>query len=133
MKECRKCKQTKPLTEFYKATSRTKDNLRHECKTCWNKASLEYYEENKESLVEKRKDYHYRKNYGIELVEFEKMKADAKGRCQSCGKETELVLDHCHSTGKVRGVLCNRCNHALGHALDSVAILKNLIHYLETH
>jgi hypothetical protein len=41
--------------------------------------------------------------------------------------------DHCHTTGKVRGILCQRCNLILGHARDRIAVLKAAIAYLEKH
>jgi hypothetical protein len=45
----------------------------------------------------------------------------------------ELAVDHCHTTGKVRGLLCSTCNTALGSFQDNPAYLKAAIHYLESH
>lgn len=58
----------------------------------------------------------------------------ASKHCTACNKECirigELHVDHCHATGKVRGMLCFNCNATLGHVNDSVERLKMLIDYL---
>lgn len=51
--------------------------------------------------------------------------------CQICGKEKRLVLDHCHSTGKIRGMLCNSCNTGLGMFQDDTQRLTNAVEYLK--
>ena len=43
-----------------------------------------------------------------------------------------LAIDHCHSTGKIRGLLCDRCNHGLGHFKDDINLLIKAIEYLNT-
>ena len=45
--------------------------------------------------------------------------------------KSKLVVDHCHATGKVRGLLCHNCNRALGLLKDKISVLKNAIQYLE--
>lgn len=84
------------------------------------------------------RDRALRKNYGISLSEYETMLARQEGKCPICdsnfpgGKGTWQV-DHCHTTGVVRGLLCHHCNLLLGHAKDSVRCLKQAIHYLQSH
>ena len=56
--------------------------------------------------------------------------------CNICGKswdgESEkLCIDHCHTTGVIRGILCKNCNHVLGHARDSIQTLERAIEYLK--
>jgi hypothetical protein len=53
--------------------------------------------------------------------------------CQVCGRDIteKKCIDHCHTTEKIRGVLCNNCNTALGLVGDNVQILSKLIQYLE--
>lgn len=53
------------------------------------------------------------------------------GRCATCGSESNLVIDHDHATGKVRGLLCNDCNLALGKIKDSIETLENMVAYLK--
>lgn len=72
------------------------------------------------------------KLYSISYEEAE-MYHDAT-HCQNCGREPgsrRLHIDHCHTTGKVRGVLCNGCNIALGGVEDNIETLRGLIKYLE--
>lgn len=63
-----------------------------------------------------------------ELAEYEAVEA-----CEVCGSDDTLSIDHNHDTGKIRGVLCARCNHTLGHARDNPEILRALAIYLEEH
>lgn len=53
------------------------------------------------------------------------------GQCEICNRETKLVLDHCHKTGKLRGWLCNTCNMGLGYLQDDPAILLSAATYLK--
>lgn len=70
--------------------------------------------------------------YGITYKQFQQMLEDQDARCRICA--TDLFapqVDHCHTTGVVRGLLCKQCNILLGAAKDSVEILCNAIEYLE--
>ena len=76
-----------------------------------------------------------RKN-GMDITEEEFLEyKDNASKCCICDKvlysDTDKHLDHNHSTGKIRGVLCTNCNIALGHTQDNIAILRNMIKYLE--
>jgi len=67
------------------------------------------------------------KNFIIPLLD--------KGICMACGKSEpiknrRLSVDHCHKTGKIRGVLCSNCNRALGLLNDDISVLSNLFEYL---
>lgn len=61
------------------------------------------------------------------------MRDEHAGRCGICGKEPRsgFVIDHDHKTGRVRGLLCQRCNSGLGSLGDSIEGLKAAIAYLE--
>lgn len=59
------------------------------------------------------------------------MQEKAAGRCQICHKETALHIDHDHSTGQVRGLLCNSCNGGLGAFKDNPDFLHEAVRYLE--
>jgi hypothetical protein len=77
-----------------------------------------------------------RRVYGISLSEYEQMLNEQHDVCKICERPPStrsLAVDHCHATGKVRGILCHRCNTALGSVDDNVGILTKLIDYLEQH
>lgn len=67
--------------------------------------------------------------YGLTIDELNELLAI--GECEVCGSEVKLVVDHDHSSGKVRGLLCDLCNKALGQARDDISILAGLIKYLQ--
>ncbi len=71
------------------------------------------------------------KLYGITQEQIYDMITAAGGRCCGCDRLEKLVVDHDHATRKVRGVLCNRCNLALGYAKDDPRTLRALASYLE--
>ncbi len=89
---------------------------------------------------EGRRNTYYLGNYGIGLRECKAMLDKQDNVCAICnkhgfkmhvGKEHGLNLDHCHSTGVVRGWLCDNCNRALGLFKDDITVMKNAIKYLE--
>ena len=72
-----------------------------------------------------------RRKFNLSETEYQElMKND---RCQVCERDitNKKCIDHCHTTEKIRGVLCNNCNTALGLVGDNVQILSKLIQYLE--
>lgn len=74
------------------------------------------------------------KKYGITLGDYYDMMFNQSGKCKICDKPsngTKLAIDHCHKTGKIRGLLCVKCNALLGLAGDSKETLNNAIKYLE--
>lgn len=118
-------------------------------KTLYDK---EYREQNKDKKLAnriKRKisgasrtDYrksHFKNTYGITIEDYELMLQQQEGKCKIC-KTTEftgvgncLHVDHCHITGKVRGLLCMKCNNGLGNFKDNIKTLHNAITYLTLH
>jgi len=71
------------------------------------------------------------RKYGTTLRVYESMLADQMRLCLICREDMGVVhVDHCHKTGKVRGLLCSMCNKALGRFKDSVERLNNAIVYL---
>lgn len=80
--------------------------------------------------------------YGITLAEYEQMLVDQDGMCAVChgpevvnrsGKIISLAVDHCHSTGKVRGLLCRACNSGIGHFADDIERIMSAIEYLKNN
>lgn len=110
----------------------------------------EYHKQWQRDNAEKRKDIvkrsytkhkaerrvtYVNKKYGISKSEYRFMKLLQQGKCAICGGKSgrgDLDVDHCHSTNKVRGLLCNNCNRGLGHFQDSPEFLASAIEYLES-
>ena len=79
-----------------------------------------------------RHKYRFSK-YGLTKEDYVFMMEKQNNRCAICGEEPERpIIDHCHQTGKIRGVLCNRCNSILGFAEDRISVLEKAIQYLKT-
>ncbi|MGL5012790.1 MAG: endonuclease VII domain-containing protein [Bacteroidales bacterium] len=77
------------------------------------------------------------KAYGITIEEYERLSEDQGHVCAICKCAQvpsrvckRLVVDHCHQSGKIRGLLCSLCNPMLGYARDNTEILKKGIEYL---
>lgn len=67
--------------------------------------------------------------YEVTPEEVDELLKEQGGECPICG-ETPEVVDHCHTTGRVRGVLCHKCNRGLGHFADSEILLERALGYL---
>lgn len=84
-------------------------------------------------------EYHRRKKYGLSPDDFRRLVESQGGLCAVCsvtlvdgsGLAASACVDHCHATGRVRGILCNRCNTGLGLFEDSAASLEAAIRYLK--
>ena len=133
--DCRQCtikKTTKrnkedPKYREYQQQYREKNTLtQKEYHKLW-------YQENNEKVYE----YNLKKKYGIIYAEYEKMLTEQKGLCAICGKaEAEnkrLAVDHCHRTGKIRSLLCGKCNKAIGLLDDDPELMKQAIEYMRKH
>lgn len=117
-KTCTSCRKVKPKSDFY-ADKRIGDGRSSHCKACFS---------------EKQRDRTLRRKYGITAVMYDAMSEQQGGLCRICRQAPDdrgLVVDHCHTTGAVRGLLCNNCNALLGMAADDVARLRSAILYLE--
>ena len=83
-----------------------------------------------------RRDKTYQRLYGITIDDYNRMFAEQDGCCAICGihqtkDKSTFCVDHCHATGKVRGLLCTKCNKALGLFHDNQDLLNKAIHYLQ--
>jgi len=117
VKHCRKCSTDKPLSDFTK-NSNSPDGHYSMCRVCKTNAQ-------------------YKATYGISLEDYESMLELQDSCCAICdthlhdtGKK-RLYVDHCHTTGKVRGLLCQHCNFVLGQARDNISVLESAIVYLK--
>lgn len=83
-------------------------------------------------------ELHMKRAYGMTFKDYEEMLFAQDGKCAICKTEppkdqhkTRLNIDHCHSTGKIRGLLCDCCNRALGLMRDNTELLQKAIAYLQ--
>jgi hypothetical protein len=85
---------------------------------------------------ETQREQRMKREYGITIKDYENMVEAQSNQCAICFTPSEaerngkLVIDHCHASGKVRGLLCNKCNLLLGHANDKIERLERAILYL---
>lgn len=95
----------------------------------WHQAKMRIWHKNNRTLT--RSHYLYRK-YGITLLELEAMCKQQKNCCAICKKQFDRTpnVDHNHETGQIRGLLCYKCNPALGLLDDSCKVLRAAIKYL---
>ena len=73
------------------------------------------------------------RRYGMTAKDYDDLLQQQGGKCAVCGSENRLCVDHCHQSTKVRGILCDRCNVALGAANDDPDVLRGLADYLDRH
>lgn len=117
-KICRLCDKEKPLSEFY--FRKDSGKYRSECKECLSR------------LATVRDTGWTQEAYDIAFKE-------QHGRCAICGKElsstryTRLTGDHDHKTGKLRGLLCTKCNTALGLVEENIDTIENMIAYIRKY
>ena len=113
------------------------------CRGCGIERSAEWNKKNPERVARngkrsqakhrvRRINAHYLKRYGITLERRNEMLfVEQGGRCACCKADSKnWHIDHDHATGKVRGILCAHCNWLIGHARDSVTVLRAAIDYL---
>jgi hypothetical protein len=87
------------------------------------------------------RDNRFKNKYGLSLKEFEERKIAQGNKCAICKivfadkshTNSSCCVDHCHSTGIVRGLLCTSCNHGIGKFFDSPFLLRNAANYLKRH
>lgn len=133
---CLTCSILKPIHEFEWAKDRP--SPRKHCKKCrYNKRDREkekarhreYMKERRLKEPEKVRQNWERSTYGASKEDI--IKALGYDGCLICGSVHRLHIDHCHKTGKVRGLLCSNCNTGLGMFRDSPMLLNRASEYLK--
>lgn len=80
---------------------------------------------------ERLREYRLKRKYGLTIENYNRMYTEQNGRCKICRKHYDkLFVDHDHSTGKIRNLLCNTCNSGLGLFQEDPIILASAIQYL---
>ena len=129
---CESCERPERIESMIKVTDKGVF-----CMKCINSGIYKTSKEQRVSTVEYWDKVHdsYLKKYNITSKEFNDFYHKQNGACGICKipqnkLKKALYVDHCHTTGKVRGLLCGHCNFLLGHAKDNIAILAEAIKYL---
>ena len=95
------------------------------------------WEKNKVKKLAADRVRYMREKYGITIEQYDSMYRAQNGACAVCDgvnlSGRRLAVDHCHRTGKVRGLLCSMCNSAIGLAKERLDVLKKAVAYLEKH
>lgn len=105
----------------------------------WRDRNREYLSDKSKAYQKANPDVNRRswlkQRFGITLDQYDEMRGRQDGLCAICGRcpEKALDVDHCHRTGKIRGLLCGDCNRGLGLFRESECNLQNAIAYLQYH
>ena len=133
-KVCLRCDVEKPFLDFHKDIRR-EDGLNPYCKQC--RIIREKYYRSKPSSKTVARKHHLSRSFGIDISQYNLLLESQNYRCAICkSKETgtpgrkHFNIDHCHKTGKIRGLLCRYCNLLLGHSKDDPSILYKAADYL---
>ena len=127
-KVCTTCKLPKHPHDFNNC-SKTSGGKRARCRSC--ESDIRQTPE----ILNQRYDRDLQKKYGITIGDYNAMFLSQEGSCKICkahqtGLKKKLVVDHCHSTGKVRGLLCDKCNRGIGFLGDTTDMVYQAYIYL---
>jgi hypothetical protein len=145
LKQCTCCQELKSLNSF-PCVSKTNRKPRSQCKQCCATKQRTVYSNNLEqyqNYVKKRR-YKYKglhkrianlKTFGLTIEDYEEMSHAQNQQCAICGTTQctsgkRLAVDHCHETGRIRGLLCMRCNQAIGKLNDNYFLLQQAADYV---
>jgi hypothetical protein len=149
MKTCNICKVEKSDSDFYRLKT---GRLFPYCRPCDNERKRKWAKANPDihRAAMRRGNRKYRacrpdrvkaqqrkrtlKKYGMSVEDYEQRLLEQGGVCQICSKNNDsqrLAVDHCHINGRVRGLLCHRCNRALGYLGDNKELLLKCVAYLD--
>lgn len=147
-KYCSSCKLDLDTSQFNKASRR--DGFQTYCRSCHNRMQRDRYAIDPKAKVlrqlragrrkqldpEAQRRAELKRLYGITLEDYVEMFKNQNGVCAICFKECKtkksLSVDHNHESGKVRGLLCNACNRAIGMLGDSSETLRRAAEYLDS-
>lgn len=154
-KVCKKCGEEKPLQQFRK----NREWYENICKLCDHSRSIEWQKSNPDKHRQNKKNYYARnrdnilskidnrsrllkQKYSMTIEEYDILLESQNGLCSICsqpetilhrrtGLPISLAVDHCHTSGEIRGLLCRRCNQYLGAMEDNAEWMRKAADYLE--
>lgn len=135
--ECTLCKEFLPVEKFsVQSKNKKRGGYAYKCKDCHNTYVREiWYTKNREKQIASSNKWSRTNNTKVlankykcseELI----IELHSRGKCDLCESTDNLHIDHCHDTGKVRGILCRKCNLSLGGFKDNIIVLAKAIDYL---
>lgn len=115
-KICTQCKLSKSLSMFHNSNGPKGGPLHKQarCKSCNSIKTKQWNKNNREKYLANTRNLNLKRLYGMSLLVYEIMKEEQHGLCAICKREADLVVDHDHRTGTVRGLLCQSCNRGMG-------------------
>lgn len=136
-KTCSSCKEEKTTDLFYNYT-KSKDGKFSQCKDCQKASVRKYKKKMGKAYYERERHYKWKSFYGLSEEDYKKMLYGQGGACAICEEDVHLennngkrsAIDHCHESGKVRGILCNNCNRGIGFLGDKSKVVKKALDYL---
>ncbi len=149
MKTCPNCQTEKPRSEFYNNRSKP-DGLQDYCKPCQRKCVKRWDDANADRisarqaawalenprLVKRSAFLQCLRRHGLDEAQYNALLSAQASVCAicelPCPTGNRLAIDHCHITNRIRGLLCVRCNTAIGLLKDNVEILQRASEYLKT-
>lgn len=145
LRHCTDCDTSKPLDAFFPQAGKF-GGVHSHCRECRNARGRartandgdsvrawrkEWRRKNPDRCREYARRHHLKVNYGLSEADYDALVERHGGCCAICGGDAGLAVDHCHTTGVVRGLLCTRCNPGLGFFQDDPELLRQAIDYLE--
>ena len=130
-KTCKRCKKTKPVDAFYLVK---KGGTRRSvyCKDCSRASVKKWQRENPDKVKDQCKKADLKRLYGLTVDQRDKLLFKQGGICPICKSAVSKPnVDHCHKTGKIRGILCNKCNLLLGLLGDSPKMAHAAVDYIK--
>lgn len=130
---CRKCQETKAVSEFHWESD--KGRYRYRCKSCHGSSGKKYWKA-RGSTRQRERVLSYK--FKMTVTEYETMLAAQGNGCAICGKipgpdELRLAIDHCHTSGQVRALLCGSCNMGIGMFREDPDLLTQAAIYCEKY
>lgn len=128
MKVCKKCGVDKNFVDFYF----NRGSPRSQCKECVKASRRENWRKYPENRnVAKRQAWARKHKYGLTELAYTTLLESQGGGCAICRGDFRLSVDHCHVTGKIRGILCGHCNRGLGGFRDNPDLVLGALNYLQ--
>lgn len=135
---CISCTRRKHITEFHWTGKKT--GRRRQCKNCLVEKAKAHRNLNREQYRRYSLKWHLNSTYDMTLEEYDRLLTNQNESCKICGNRFDLTdqnrrphIDHSHKTGKIRGILCFKCNTALGKFNDDSDLLRTAAWYLDTY